>query len=901
MNDSPARTPPDGSADTPLQQTARRAWGHFLTFLEIIGLRDERKDVDHAAQLSRFKLYHTEFRKLITANNSFLETLAELNEKRGGGSFIDQAYITRKMVRAVADIHAMVESFHVVSDGRYPILRESLGRISSELTSLCQDAAGSPGQAELVLDLAAIRATHADLVGGKMSNLGELHNALGLPTADGFAVTTEAFRLLVEEGGLRSWIQNEHMLLRAPEDVPGVSAELREGIQGVPVPPRLAQAIGDAYARLCDRLGGLPAMAVRSSAVGEDSALSFAGQFASVLNVPAEGLATAYLEVVASLFSPEAIHYRMLHHVPGESSEMAACVIAMQDAAASGVTFSRDPNAPDTGEVLIQAVHGLGVSLVDGRTSPEIIRVDLDTEPPRLTRTPSSQASRFVSLPGAGIQEEALGPDLIGRECVSEAEAVELARWSRTLEAHFGCPQDVEWAVGPDRKPILLQSRPLRVLQYCAAKGPPEPGAKLLLEGGEVACPGVGAGPAVHLDAEGDVEAFPAGGVLVARRSSPKFVRLMTKARAIVTDAGSTTGHMASLARELRVPTLLNTKTATRVIPEGTIVTVDAGNAYVYAGEVPALLERQLEVLEGQTGGVGARMTAELEFLGKALAHMAPLNLTDPRAPSFAPGHCRTLHDLARFIHEKSYEVMFGLGDQLGDFRAASYQLDVYLPIDLFIIDLGGGFKATPKGRKVKPAQVASAPMRAVLKGMLDKRIPRFGARPMDMRGLFSVMMRHATTSPEEQSSFQAPCYALISDCYANYSARVGYHFSVLDAYCSPTPNKNYINLLFRGGAADNLRRSRRTRAIANILKHHGFAATLNADVVIGRLNKGSWEETTVQLEMIGRLLQFFRQMDAAMATDDHARMIENAFLAEDYALSVMTGEKREVGEHTGG
>jgi len=227
--------------------------------------------------------------------------------------------------------------------------------------------------------------------------------------------------------------------------------------------------------------------------------------------------------------------------------------------------------------------------------------------------------------------------------------------------------------------------------------------------------------------------------------------------------------------------------------------------------------------------------------------------------------------------------------------------MDVYLPIDLFIIDLGGGFKGTPKGQKVKPAQVASTPMRAVLKGMLDKRIPRFGARPMDMRGLFSVMMRHATTSPEEQSSFQAPCYALISDCYANYSARVGYHFSVLDAYCSPTPNKNYINLLFRGGAADNLRRSRRTRAIANILKHYGFSTTLNADVVIGRLNKGSMEETTVQLEMIGRLLQFFRQMDAAMATDDHAQMIETAFLTGDYALTVMTGKKKEGGDEAGG
>jgi pyruvate,water dikinase len=900
MNDTPDSAPLNDHDAPPLQQAARRAWGHFRTFLEIIGLRDERKEVDHAAQLSRFKLYHTEFRKLLTGNNSFLETLAELDEKRTGGSFIDHAYVTRKMVRAVADIHAMVESFHVVSGGRYPGLRDCLGRISSDLNALCRDAACSAGPAELVLDLAAIRASHADLVGGKMSNLGELHNALALPTPDGFAVTTEAYRLLIEEGGLRSWIQNEHMILRSPEDVAGVSAELREGIQTVTIPPRLAQAIADAYARLGERLGGRPAMAVRSSAVGEDSALSFAGQFASVLNVPGENLTQAYLDVIASLFSPEAIHYRMLHQIPGESAEMGVGVIAIVQATASGVTFSRDPNAPDAGEVLIQAVHGLGVSLVDGRTSPEMIRVALGEDLPQLTRTPSSQVSRFVSLPGAGITEEALAPDAAAKPCISDAEAVQLARWALTLETHFGGPQDLEWAVSPERKLILLQSRPLRVLQYSAAKEPPEPGSTLLLEGGEVACPGVGAGPAVHLDADGDVEAFPAGGVLVARRSSPKFVRLMTKAKAIVTDAGSTTGHMASLARELRVPTLLNTKTATRAIPPGQIVTVDAGNCYVYAGEVASLLARQMDVQEGQAEGVGARMTAELEFLGKALAHMAPLNLTDPRAATFAPDHCESLHDLARFIHEKSYEVMFGLGDQMGDFRAASYQLDVFLPIDLFIIDLGGGFKGTPKGQKVKPAQVASAPMRAVLKGMLDKRIPRFGARPMDMRGLFSVMMRHATTSPEEQGSFQAPCYALISDCYANYSARVGYHFSVLDAYCSPTPNKNYINLLFRGGAADNLRRSRRTLAIANILKHYGFSTTLNADVVIGRLNKGSREETTVQLEMIGRLLQFFRQMDAAMATDDHARMIETAFLTGDFALSVMTG-KKEAGEQAGG
>ena len=89
----------------------------------------------------------------------------------------------------------------------------------------------------------------------------------------------------------------------------------------------------------------------------------------------------------------------------------------------------------------------------------------------------------------------------------------------------------------------------------------------MILEGGEVGCPGVGSGPAIHMSEDADMDSFPEGGVLVARRSSPKFIRLMSKTRAIVTDVGSTTGHMASLAREFRVPTLLNTKIATQYYP----------------------------------------------------------------------------------------------------------------------------------------------------------------------------------------------------------------------------------------------------------------------------------------------------------------------------------------------
>lgn len=126
----------------------------------------------------------------------------------------------------------------------------------------------------------------------------------------------------------------------------------------------------------------------------------------------------------------------------------------------------------------------------------------------------------------------------------------------------------------------------------------------------------------------------------------------------------------------------------------------------------------------------------------------------------------------------------------------------------------------------------------------------------MDMGGLFSIMMRHATTSPETESTFRDPCYAMISDNYMNLTARVGYHFSVVDAYCGQSQNKNYISLLFQGGAADYTRRTRRARAIAEIVENYGFSVELKHDLIKARLNKGTREETVKQLEMLGSLLQ---------------------------------------------
>ena len=217
-----------------------------------------------------------------------------------------------------------------------------------------------------------------------------------------------------------------------------------------------------------------------------------------------------------------------------------------------------------------------------------------------------------------------------------------LAHWAVLLEDHFGSPQDIEWAKDKDHGIILVQSRPLRLNPHAERVSEPLSGFPLILQGGEVGCPGVGSGPAVHMSGDADMDSFPEGGILVAKRSSPKFIRLMSKTRAIVTDVGSTTGHMASLARELGVPTLLNTKIATQTIPKGEVVTVDATNAFVYQGEVPELVESTQIENQVKAPELWKQTSPSFQLLEKVILLVSPLNLTDPGSASFTPDRCAT-------------------------------------------------------------------------------------------------------------------------------------------------------------------------------------------------------------------------------------------------------------------
>jgi pyruvate,water dikinase len=844
----------------------------LVSFLEIIGLRAPRPVISHQAQLVRFRRNYLAFRRLLSANDNFLRRMVDLDRKLIADDLSDAMYVRKTTGRMVSSIHQMIASLNDISGGRHAALWDVFRRIKLLLSQTAgvsleeRHPSLTPStrtDTRLVIELSEVDQDSSASVGGKMANLGEVRNNVGLPTPDGFAVIVDAYRRLVHEHGLEPLVERAAAKVSNSHGVGRTALKLAEQLRQASVPAEVQQALLEGYDRLAARQGAPCLVAVRSSALGEDASLSFAGQYETVLNVARDGLIAAWSTVVGSLYSLTVVQYRRLQEVNDTPVAMAVGVVAMVPAILSGVVFSRDPARAGANQVVIQLVSGLGVHLVDGSSNPETIEVQLGHDRHEIRR---SMVRRT------------------GQRTLSDTEVFDLTTWSRRLEAHFGRPQDIEWSMDEQRRLFVLQARPLRLAEGSASAHDPLPGATILVQSGEIVCPGFVSGLAVHADEDGDLSTFPKGAILVAKRSSPRFVALMGKTAAIVTDAGSTTGHMASLAREFRIPTILGTGDGTRSIPSGTIITVDALRGFVYAGAI------DLRASLRPKSAIPVS-TESQRLMRTAAEHIVPLSLTDPRTPQFSIEHCRTLHDIARFVHEKSYEEMFRLGESLGDLRAAAYYLDVFLPVDMYIIDLGGGISGTSHGNRVTRRQIRSVPLAALVTGMLHPKIPRWGARPIDVGGFMSVVMRHAVTSPDQEQSFRDPCYALASDRYLNCTTRVGYHFSIVDAYCGETTNKNYVHLLFRGGAADMVRRSRRARAIAGILKEWGFAVETLDDSTQGRITKMPRDQTAHTIELVGRLLQFMRQMDVAMTSEDAVFAVQRAFLDEDYALETLTGK----------
>ena len=226
-------------------------------------------------------------------NHRALRHLAELELLDRGDGLATLASIQRRVADLLEEVSGLVASIRGLAGDRYPELPGVLERIAGDLSPLMKRER-NPIQGPLVLPFPVLDSAHLPLAGAKAVNLARIRNRLGLPAPDGFVVTTAAFDLFLRENRLLEPI-DDMLAVFDPDggDIEEACGRIRERILEAPLPERLIEAIHGAYRELSDRHGAAPQLAMRSSAVGEDTEASFAGQYTSVLPVRREEIESA--------------------------------------------------------------------------------------------------------------------------------------------------------------------------------------------------------------------------------------------------------------------------------------------------------------------------------------------------------------------------------------------------------------------------------------------------------------------------------------------------------------------------------------------------------------------------------------------------------------------------------
>lgn len=431
-------------------------------------------------------------------------------------------------------------------------------------------------------------------VGGKGANLGELASA-GFAVPPGFVVTAGAFLEAMDAAGVRGVLASTSAAIDPsdPESLDAGSGRLRRMVTEARMPSALRDEIAAAYGQLAQRVGGADGrvtVAVRSSAVGEDSAdTSFAGMNSSFTNVnDVEGLIEAVVACWASLYGRRVVAYRVASGVLGEPA-IAVVVQQMVDVVAAGVAFSVDPSTGSRSRLVIEAARGQGEVVVGGLVEPDTYLVDRDAHREVEAHT-GDQAFMIVRGSDGRDQRVALEPGAAAGRVLDRRTVLQVAELVEAVEAHYGVPQDVEFAIDPAGATFVVQARPITTITAPpgasagagedeadgavpgSGEGGAAPAGPAVLAHGLAAAPGVASGAVRVLRDPSEGDQLRAGEVLVAPMTTPDWVPVLRRAAAVVTDRGGMTCHAAIICRELGIPAVVGARTATTALRDGEIV-----------------------------------------------------------------------------------------------------------------------------------------------------------------------------------------------------------------------------------------------------------------------------------------------------------------------------------------
>ncbi|PSP70411.1 phosphoenolpyruvate synthase [Halobacteriales archaeon QH_8_67_27] len=469
-----------------------------------------------------------------------------------------------------------------------------------------------------------VTAEDFDSVGGKGASLGEL-TAAGLPVPPGFVVTAETYRSFIEDTDIdEELFEAVDVSVDDSEALARGAQRAQELIRETEMPEHIREEIVAAYDDVDD---GEASVAVRSSATAEDLPdASFAGQQETYLNVTRSGLLDRVRDCWASLFTQRAIYYRQEQGFSHEQVNIAVVVQLMVDAEKSGVMFTSHPTtgAPQT---IIESAWGLGEAVVSGAVSPDKYVLDRETGQLRDATIATKKVMHVRDEETGETIERAVPEDKRDQQVLSDAELDRLVGLGDEIEAYYGDPQDVEWAIadvaesGEDSEArksessggdlYVLQSRPITTIEEDgdevegAANGVGDvagvaDGGSAAQSGGSsdtdgnVVVNGIGAGPGrvsgpVRIVRKLDhLDKVEEGDLIVAEMTTPDMVPAMKRAAGIVTDEGGMTSHAAIVSRELGVPAIVGTEEGSERLHDGQVVTIDGDKGTVEQGDATA-------------------------------------------------------------------------------------------------------------------------------------------------------------------------------------------------------------------------------------------------------------------------------------------------------------------------
>jgi pyruvate,water dikinase len=784
---------------------------------------------------------YTSFQRLRQGDRSALELISRLEEIKQKGLVCDLEYIKYLCSLLDREVLALVEALVAFNPIKYALLRNYHRKYSFYVhLALMEEEPRTDPPYVLSLDAELTE----DLAGGKAAELSLLRRDHGMPVPPGLVLSTRAFHLLLQRNGLLPRIRSQLRRLGPEhhEDLLQVSRTIRELVLKAEMPPELDQGVKDGLERL-----GMEkeALALRSSAVGEDMQASFAGQFESQLNVAPDNWFEAYKRVVASKYNPHALYYRMSQGFTDAMTSMAVLFMPTIRATTSGILYTREQNR--TGHASTYIVPGCGEKLAAG--SEYQARADFHKE------------SRRVRVTDSGL---ALEPDKL-------AQVFQLGE---RLEALFGTPQDVEWLVDEEERIHILQSRPLRMSACEVREEKPDYPQSAVLARGQWASSGQASGRMYRLKDPSSISHIPEQAVVATEELPPELTLVLDRVKAVVAQKGSPACHFASVAREAGVPVLCNAHGAMS-LDANSMVSIDSDQGLVLSG---GLFQDSSPRSSEERADSPVR-----KKLADAMESISPLTLREPDSDGFSDQACRSLHDIVRYVHESGVREMFSLVGRRGLDHYGSKRLVSGLPLVMHVLDVHKGLSPDGKsGKEVNLEHIESQPMQRLFAGL--------GSRAVEWNEAilhydWDAYAKSSASFVNVEKSTLFSSYAILDQEYLHALLRFGYHFAVIDTVVCDRAEQNYIHFSFKGGGGNQEQRFWRIELIRMILERFLFSVKTTSDLLEATFDRRTFSETEISLSRLGVVLGKTVLLDMRLHDTQQVQSLAEEMLEEIHAL----------------